>query len=145
MIHRMAASALSLVGVLVAVYLLLWKIGVMGELSCTTSGCETVQTSEYSDFLGVPVALYGVAGFLTLLIVGLAGLQPPWLERKEPTLLLAVFSGIGVACSAYLTYLEAAVIHAWCQWCVASAILITLVFAVSLAGLLRWSPAEARK
>lgn len=145
MIHRMAASALSLIGIFVAVYLLLWKIGVMGELSCTTSGCETVQTSEYSDFLGVPVALYGVAGFLTLLIVGLTGLQPRWLERKEPTILLAVFSGIGVAYSVYLTYLEAAVIHAWCQWCVASAILITLVFAVSLVGLLRWSPVEERK
>ena len=68
MIHRMVVSVLSLIGIFVAVYLLLWKVGVLGELSCTTSGCETVQTSEYSDFLGLPVALYGTGGFVSLFV-----------------------------------------------------------------------------
>jgi uncharacterized membrane protein len=136
----MIVSVLSLVGVFVAGYLLLWKVGALGELACTTSGCETVQTSEYSDFLGIPVALYGVAGFVSLFVVSMVGLQPRWLERREPTVMLTLFSGIGVAYSAYLTYLEASVIHAWCQWCVASAILITLVFAFSLLGWLTWRP-----
>ena len=138
----MAVAVLSLIGFFVAVYLLLWKLGVFSELACSTGGCETVQTSEYSDFLGVPVALYGVAGFVAMFVVGLVGLQPRWLERREPTILLTVFSGVGVACSAYLTYLEASVIHAWCQWCVASAIIVTVVFAVSMIGLLTWSAAE---
>jgi len=134
----MVVSVLSLIGIFVAVYLLLWKVGVLGELSCTTSGCETVQTSEYSDFLGLPVALYGTGGFVSLFVVAIAGLQPRWVDRKEPTTLLTVLSGVGVAFSAYLTYLEASVIHAWCQWCVASAILITMVFVVSVVGLWKW-------
>jgi uncharacterized membrane protein len=138
----MAAAVLSLVGFFVAFYLLLWKVGALGELACTTSGCETVQASRYSDFLGVPVALYGVAGFLTLLVVSLVGLQPRWLQRREPTILTAALSGVGVAFSAYLTYLEASVIHAWCQWCVVSAILILAVFAFSLLGLLTWQASE---
>lgn len=136
--HRMAVSVLSLIGFFVAFYLLLWKIGVLGELACSTGGCETVQTSEYSSFLGVPVALYGVAGFVSLFVLSLVGLQPRWLERREPTVLMTVLSGIGVAFSAYLTYLEASVIHAWCQWCIASAIIITTAFAFSLLGLLTW-------
>ena len=140
--HRMAVSVLSLIGFFVAFYLLLWKIGVLGELACSTSGCETVQTSAYSDFLGVPVALYGVVGFVTLFVVSLIGLQPNWVERREPTVLLTAFSGIGVVFATYLTYLEASVIHAWCQWCVASAIIIAAVFAFSLAGLLTWQASK---
>jgi uncharacterized membrane protein len=138
----MVVTVLSLIGCFVAVYLLMWKVGLFGELACSTGGCETVQTSEYSDFLGMPVALYGVAGFVSMLVVGLVGLQPRWLERREPTILLTGFSGLGVAFSAYLTYLEASVIHAWCQWCVASATIVTLVFAISLTGLLTWAAAE---
>jgi uncharacterized membrane protein len=139
----MAASILSLIGFFVAFYLLLWKIGVLGELACSTGGCETVQTSEYSSFMGVPVALYGAAGFISLFVVSLVGLQPRWRERRGPTILLTLFSGIGVAFSAYLTYVEAAVIHAWCQWCVASATIITLVFAFSALGLLTWQADQA--
>jgi uncharacterized membrane protein len=139
----MLTSVLALLGFFVSVYLLLFKFGVLGELACSTGGCETVQTSEYSDFLGIPVALYGVAGFVSLFVVSLVGLQPRWLERREPTIVLTLLAGIGVAYTAYLTYLEAAVIHAWCQWCVASAIFITLIFALSLLGLLTWQTPES--
>ncbi len=140
--HRMAVSVLALVGAFVALYLFLWKIGFVGDLSCRTDGCETVQMSAYSEFLGLPVALYGLLGFLSLLAVSLMGLQTNWIHRREPTVLLIILSGIGVAFSAYLTYLEAAVIHAWCQWCVASAIIITAVFFVSVGGALSWPKSE---
>ena len=64
---------LALVGLLVATYLWLYKIGVLGELQCGTGSCEYVQTSRYAELLGLPVALYGVAGYATLLGLGLAG------------------------------------------------------------------------
>ena len=140
--HRMAVTVLSLIGFFVAAYLLLWKFGVLSELACSTGGCETVQTSEYSDFWGMPVALYGAVGFVSMFVVGLVGLQPQWLERREPTILLFVLSGVGVAFSAYLTYLEASVIQAWCQWCIASAIIVTSVFTISVVGLLTWAAVE---
>jgi uncharacterized membrane protein len=50
-------------------------------------------------------------------------------------LLLVVLSSTGAAYAAYLTYLEAAVIHAWCQWCVGSAVIITAICATSAVGL----------
>jgi len=142
-IHRMGVTVLSLIGFFVAAYLLLWKLGLFSELACSTGGCETVQTSEHTDSLGLQVAPYGVAGFVSMFVIGLVGLQPRWLQRREPTILLLGLSGVGVAFSAYLTYLEASVIHAWCQWCVASAIIISLVFAMSLVGSVTWEAVEA--
>ena len=135
----MVAATLSLLGFLLSLYLWLWKIGVVGTLACGTGSCETVQLSSYGEILGIPVAFFGVAGYLGLLVVSLAGLQPRWLNSPGPTKLLALLSGLGVAFTAYLTYLEAAVIHAWCRWCLVSAGLIAAVFAVSLLSL-RTSP-----
>jgi uncharacterized membrane protein len=131
----MVGATLALVGLLVSLYLWLWKIGVLGSIVCFNDGCETVQLSQHSEAFGIPVAFFGVAGYLVLLIVSLVGLQPRWAERPEPTLAVVAGSALGVAYSAYLTYLEAAVIHAWCQWCVISAVIITAIFVTALAGL----------
>lgn len=133
--HRMAAATLALLGFFVAVYLWLWKMGFMGAIACGTGGCETVQLSEYATFLGLPVALFGVLGYPLLLGVSIAGLQPRWLEEKWPTIMLVGLSGIAVVFTAYLTYLEAAVIRAWCRWCIGSAVIIVAIFVVSVAGL----------
>ena len=131
----MVIAALSLIGLLLALYLWLWKIGVLGALACFDAGCETVQLSEHAQVLGIPVALFGLLGYLALLVLSMVGIQPRWADRWEPSAGLAAVSGVGVAYSAYLTYLEAEVIHAWCQWCVVSAVLITLIFAIALGGL----------
>jgi len=133
--HRMAIALLSLVGFFVSLYLWLWKVGFLGSLACGDGGCETVQLSEFSSFLGVPVALYGMVGYVALAVVSVAGLQPSWVERRGPTSLLAVVASVGVAFSAYLTYLEASVIHAWCRWCVVSAGIIMAILVTALAGL----------
>lgn len=130
--YRMAAALLSLVGVLVASYLYLYKIGKIGNMACGTGGCETVQASEWARFLGVEVSLLGLVGYLGLFLVSMAGLQPPLLARRGVSLLLVAMSGLGVAFAVYLTVLEVWVIHAICRWCVASAVIIILVFAASL-------------
>jgi uncharacterized membrane protein len=140
----MIAATLALLGLIVATYLSLWKVGAIGTLACGTGGgCEAVQTSPYADLLGIPVAFYGVGGYLALLGTALAGLQPPWVRRQSPTVALVAMSGLGVAFSVYLTYLEAFVIHAWCRWCVASAVIVTGIFVVSLGGLRSGRTADA--
>ena len=143
MIHRMATATLSLVGLLGSLYLWFWKLGFLGPMVCVSGGCETVQTSQYSILFGFPVALYGVMGFAALLAVSIIGLQERWLDRRQPTTILLVLSLGGVAFAGYLTYVEAALIHAWCQWCVICALLIAAIFATSLAATLRW-PEESR-
>jgi uncharacterized membrane protein len=142
--HRMAAALLGLVGFFISLYLWLWKVGLLGTIACGDGGCEVVQLSEWAYFLGVPVAFWGMLAYGAIVATSLAGLQPRWLNSRGPSVLLAVQAGIGVLFSGYLTYLEAAVIHAWCRWCVVSAILVCAIFAVSLVGLRRRpGPVEA--
>jgi len=130
----MVSAALALVGLLVSLYLWLWKIGVLGALACGDGGCERVQLSPYAQVAGIPVALLGVVGYLAIFAVSLAGLQDPFIRRRWPTDAVVLLAGIGVAFSGYLTYLEAAVIHAWCRWCLVSVVIIVTIFGAALAG-----------
>lgn len=132
MTRRMGAAALSLAGILVSAYLFLYKHGAIGTLACGDGGCETVQLSRYSAFLGVDVALIGLLGYVALLGLNLLGLQPAWQGRRNVGTLLTALSGAGVGFAVYLTYLELFVIHAICRWCVASAVIITLIFVLAL-------------
>jgi uncharacterized membrane protein len=136
-IRRQAIVLLALVGLLVATYLWLYKIGVLGELQCGTGGCEYVQTSRYAELLGLPVALYGVAGYATLLGLGLVGLQPGLASDRRVSVLLAALASAGFGFTLYLTAIELFVLHAVCRWCVASAVIMTATWAVSLADLRR--------
>ncbi|HXE57895.1 MAG TPA: vitamin K epoxide reductase family protein [Gemmatimonadales bacterium] len=130
--YRMGVAVLSLLGILVSAYLYLYKIGAIGTLACGAGGCETVQSSPWSRFLGIEVALYGVVGYLGLLVVSLVGLQPRQEARRWPDDLVALMSGVGVGFSLYLTYLELFVIEAICRWCVVSAVLIGAIFVLAL-------------
>lgn len=129
---RMAATLLSLLGVFVAAYLYLYKLGVIGTLSCGTGGCETVQLSQWSRFFGVDVALIGVVGYAGLLLVGLASLQPRLARGSALPGLMALLSGVGLLFACYLTYLELFVIHAICRWCVGSAVIIASIHGLAL-------------
>ncbi|UCF41900.1 MAG: vitamin K epoxide reductase family protein [Gemmatimonadota bacterium] len=131
----MTVAVLSVIGFFISLYLWLWKVGFLGSLACGDGGCETVQLSDYADFLGIPVPFWGMVGYVVMLAVSLGGLQPRWAERREPTLLLLLISGVGIGFTAYLTYLEAFVIHAWCRWCIVSAVIIVLIFMAALAGI----------
>ena len=134
---RMAIAVVSLVGIFVALYLSMYKGGMLGSIQCKIGGCETVQNSPWSFFLGQPVAVWGLGAYLTLLVVAVLGLQPRFADARWVALVLFGVSAVGVLFSGYLTYLEAAVIHAWCMYCVVSAILITLIFLLSIPGLRR--------
>jgi len=134
-IRRQAIVLLALVGLLVATYLWLYKIGVIGELQCGTGGCEVVQTSRYADLLGIPVAFYGVAGYAVLLVLGLAGLQPARAGDRRLAVLVAALATAGFAFTLYLTFLELLVLHAICRWCIASAAIMTAIWVLALTGL----------
>jgi uncharacterized membrane protein len=113
-----AIAGLALLGLAISAYLT-WVHYAGIEPVCTgISDCERVQSSDYAELVGIPVAVLGLAGYSTIL----ASL---W-ARVEVTALLAY---LAVAFSAYLTWAEVFKIDAICQWCVASA-LITVAIAV---------------
>jgi uncharacterized membrane protein len=128
----MLVSVLSLIGFFVALYLWAHNAGLTGPIICGVGDCATVQSSEYARIAGVPVSAIGVAGYVALFVLSMMGLQPGRHASRPIGALLLAGSAFGVAFSGYLTYLEAAVIQAWCQYCVASAIIITLIFFATL-------------
>src|SRR3989441_10876401 len=119
--QRQAIALLALVGLFLALYLWLYKIGIIGTLPCGIGACEQVQTSRYAELFGIPVAFYGVVGYAALLAVALLGLRPRFLAERRVTLALALLSSAGLLFTLYLTYLELFVIHALCRWRVGSA------------------------
>ena len=130
--NRMAIALLALIGALISLYMTLHKLGFIGELLCGTGSCDIVQTSKWAVFMGVPVPYWGLAGYAVLVTLALAGLQPRYMESQALRVALIITSTIAFLFTAYLTALEAFVINAWCRWCIASAVVATLVFLCTL-------------
>ena len=122
---RRAAAIVSVLGIGVATYIAIADSS-GGAPACLAGGggCETVAASSYSHLAGINVALFGIAGYVLLL--GAA------LRRGD----LGRFAGFAISLagfgfSAYLTYLELFTIDAICQWCVTSAVLMTVLLGIN--------------
>lgn len=135
--NRMAIAVLALVGLFIGAYLTLYKLGIIGSLVCGSGGCETVQTSKWSVLFGVPVPFIGLAGYGGMLVLALVGLQPRFIRNRGVALLIVVGAWAALGFTVYLNGLEAFVIHAWCRWCIGSAVAAALLFIASLAELPR--------
>ncbi len=131
----MIVAMLALAGIFVACYLLLYKLGLIGHLTCSVGSCETVNTSRWATFLGVPVAGWGVAFYVGMFALALISTADQHADSVRMSRSLVFAAGTGVLFSAWLTWLELFQIHAICQWCVISAIIVTVIFMVSLADL----------
>ena len=131
----MIVAALALAGIFISLYLTLYKLNVIGELSCSIGSCETVNLSRWSIFLGLPVAAWGLLFYLDVFVIAVLGTTMRFENEPVISIVLVAQSAIGVLFSAWLTYLELAVIHAICIWCVTSAVIVTAIFLVSIADL----------
>jgi uncharacterized membrane protein len=131
---RVATAALAIAGLAVAAYLT-WVHYEDLEPICAGGGggCEKVQSSEYAELAGVPVAVLGLAGYALIL----ASLAVPGEAGRLAGALLAL---VGFGFSAYLTWLELFEIDAICQWCVASAVVMTALAVTTVARVLSASP-----
>jgi uncharacterized membrane protein len=121
-------GALAAVGLLISTYLT-WVhyMGVVPVCIGGSGGCETVQSSSYATILGVPVAVVGLVGYSGLLFS--ASL------RGEVGVYLGFLGAlVGTLFSAFLTYLEVFVIHAICEWCVASAAVMVAALICAAIG-----------
>ncbi|HET9104312.1 MAG TPA: vitamin K epoxide reductase family protein [Solirubrobacteraceae bacterium] len=132
---RTAILVLALIGTGVAAYLTYVHYEGLKVLCLSSGGCETVQASRYAKLDGVPVALLGLLGYLALL--------GSLLVRGE----LGRVAGFAVALigfgfSMYLTYREIFTIKAICQWCVSSAVLMTLLAILTAVRAARYEPAD---
>jgi uncharacterized membrane protein len=123
---RIALGVVALAGLGVAGYLTAVRAAGDSPTCVIGGGCHTVQSSDYSELAGIPVAWLGLAAYVGLLV---AAILPGQLGRA-----LGLFTAVvSFGFSSWLTYAELVIIDAVCAWCVTSAILITLSLLLTIA------------
>ena len=113
--------------------------GAGGSSFCQAGGCDLVSQGEYAEVRGIPVAGLGLGGYLALLALTLMAAA---LGGRSLMWGIVGISGVGVVVSAFLVYLQVAVIGAICSWCVVSAFTMTLIFIISSVVLRKMEPQE---
>ena len=138
-ILRRAIAFVAALGVGVATYIAIAESG-GGSPVCLAggTGCRTVAESSYSHVAGVNIAVFGVIGYLLLLATAFFAND------------LARFGGFavslgGLGYSVFLTYIEIFKIEAICQWCVASAVLMTILFLLNATRLIAYGGNELQE
>jgi uncharacterized membrane protein len=119
---RAATGALALVGGAIAAYLVYARL-TASTIMCPTSGCATVDRSSYSALAGIPVAVLGLAMYLSLAALSLG-------PTSRALRLQSVLAAAGIAFSIYLLVAQVVLIGAICVWCLSSDATIVLLGAV---------------
>jgi uncharacterized membrane protein len=133
---RTTMIVLATIGLGVASYLTyIHYAGIKPLCGTNGGGCEIVQTSEYSKLAGVPVATIGLIGYVLIL----GSLLAP--ESETSRFATVAFTLVGFGFSLYLTYRELFSIHHICEWCVSSAVIVTILMCLSVWRFLRGDPA----
>jgi uncharacterized membrane protein len=136
---RIISIVLCAVGVFVAGYMS-WAEATGNETVCADTAsvdCAAVQTSAYAKTAGIPVANMGLLGYLAILAILVLEDQVDFLAAYGRTLVLSLALG-GVIFQTYLTYIEAFVLEKWCEWCVTSYIVISLLFVIGAYRIYRF-------
>jgi uncharacterized membrane protein len=140
---RIAIGILSLIGIGIGTYLTYTHYAKLNVLCLSSGGCETVQHSQWSKLAGIPVATLGLAGYIGIFI-------SVWLRGELGRAIGFGLALVGFLFSMYLTYREAFTIHAYCQWCLGSAAILTVLAILTTIRMLRTDsgappPAPRRK
>ena len=127
---------LAILGILVSVYMTIFKLTENQKMCLGNGGCSVVNSSSYSEVSGIPVALIGVGGYLVILAILLIENRIRFFKQNG-TLIVFGLSLVGFLFTLYLIYVELALIHALCPFCVTSQITMTILFILSVIRLAR--------
>lgn len=133
---RQLTIALTILGLLVAVYMTIYKITNNESMCVGSSGCSEVNASRYSEINGIPVAVLGVLGYAAILAL-LFLEQRPGIFQENGTMMFFGVSLLGFLFTLYLIYLEVALIKAYCPFCLTSQAVMIVIFIISVMRLVR--------
>jgi uncharacterized membrane protein len=127
---------LAVLGLLVSVYMTIFKLTQNTNMCVGSHACVTVNQSIYSTVGVIPVAVIGVAGYLAILSVLLMETRNSFLQKNGAMVVFGL-ALVGFLFTLYLIYVEIALLHALCPFCVTSQVTMTLLFILSVIRLVR--------
>ena len=130
------AIALTVLGLLVSIYMTVYKFTKNEKMCVGSGGCNIVNSSRYSEVSGIPVAVFGIAGYAAILGVLVLERRNKFFEQNS-TMLLFGLSITGFLFTVWLIYVEIALIKALCPFCLTSQTAMTLIFIISIIRLIR--------
>jgi uncharacterized membrane protein len=128
--------ALAVIGLLVSIYMMIYKITGNDSMCIGSGGCSVVNASRYSEVNGIPVAALGIVGYAAILGV-------LWLERRpgffktNGSMIFFGLSLMGFLFTVWLIYVEIALIKAYCPFCLTSQAVMTVIFILSVIRVVR--------
>jgi len=128
--------ALAALGTLVSAYMTVFKFTDNQTMCLGNGGCSVVNSSVYSEVYGIPVALVGVVGYAAILGILLAARRPRFPDGSAVLITFGLCLA-GFLFTVYLIYVEVALIHALCPFCITSQVIMTVLFALSVFRLVR--------
>jgi uncharacterized membrane protein len=131
-----ASIALVVLGLAVSIYMTIYKV-FNADAMCLGSGdCSTVNASRYSEVNGIPVAVIGVLGYLAILATHYFENRNLFFEQNS-ILIIFGMALTGFLFTIWLVYVEAALLKAFCPFCVTSQAAMTVIFIIAVMRLVR--------
>lgn len=127
---------LVVIGLLVSIYMTIYKATSNDALCLGSGDCSTVNASRYSEVYGIPVAAVGIAGYLAILLVQWYEQRDKFFEKNGPLLIFGLALA-GFLFTVYLIYVEFAILQAYCPFCLTSQAAMTIIFIISIIRLVR--------
>jgi protein-disulfide isomerase/rhodanese-related sulfurtransferase len=138
--RKTALLALSLIGLWDSAYLWWAYTATSQPMVCLGGGCDAVRASPFAYPRGIPLPIFGVAMYVTLALLFVFAPLVGGRLAPRGRQAAAGISGLGFLFSLYLSGIEAFVLHAWCTWCVISALSVTLIFGLAAWDVMRPQP-----
>lgn len=132
-----ASIVLTSIGLVDSIYLTILKLTNDKNMCLGGGGCLVVANSPYAMIYGIPVAVYGVGGYLAILLMLILEKKGGGFFKKNGTMLLFGLMLAGFLFTLYLVYLEFFVIFHICEFCVISQIVMTILFVISVIRLIQ--------
>jgi uncharacterized membrane protein len=127
---------LVVIGLLVSIYMTIYKITSNNAMCLGSGDCSTVNASRYAEVYGIPVATIGIAGYFAILMAHWYEARDKFFEKYSPMLIFGL-ALTGFLFTVYLIYVETALLHALCPFCLTSQVAMTVIFIISIIRLVR--------
>jgi uncharacterized membrane protein len=131
-----ASVALVILGLLVSIYMTIYKVTSNNSMCLGSGDCSTVNASSYSEVNGIPVAVFGVIGYLAILAVHYFENRNRFFKQNS-TLMIFGMALTGFLFTVWLIYVEVALLKALCPFCITSQTAMTIIFIIAVMRLIR--------